>query len=268
MDNQSAPNNINMPNNNMQNPQPLNKNLAMICATIVLLCAIVSVSVLYANSQKTAGPTNNQPTNNQPTNNQPTGPVKVSMDDDAVLGSVTAPVTMIEFSDYECPFCKRHFMEVFPDIKKDYIDTGKLKLVFRDLIAVPSHNPLATSQAMAAQCAKELGGDSAYFKYHDALFAKTTSNGSGMLLSDLPVLAKNIGLNVTTFNQCVASNKYKDEVAKDNADGLAVLPSPAGTPSFFVGKSSADGTINGNVVVGAQPYSVFKAAIEAALNAK
>lgn len=238
-------------------PEGLNKNLAMVCGTVIVVCLIISAAILLSSNAA------NNNTGNQPANNEPTGPVKVSMDDDAVLGVANAPVTMIEFSDYECPFCKRHFVEVFPDIKKDYIDTGKLKLVFRDFIAVTGHNPLATSEAMAAECAGELGGDSAYYKYHDALFTKTTSNGKGLLLSDLPVLARNIGLNVAKFNQCVASEKYKDEVAKDNADASKVGVN--GTPSFFVGKSTANGTIDGKLIVGAQSYATFKATIDAAL---
>ena len=232
----------------------------MVCATVVAVCVIAAVTVLIMNS---GGP-NTPAENNQPVNNQqPAGPVKVSMDDDAVLGSANAPVTMIEFSDYECPFCKRHFMEVFPQIKAEYIDTGKLKLVFRDLIAVPGHNPLANSEAMAAQCAKELGGDAAYYKYHDELFKRTTSNVNSLALSQLPIIATSIGLNVTAFNQCVASNKYLSEITKDQEDGNKAGVN--GTPSFFVGKSSADGVINGTMVEGAQPYANFKAAIEAAL---
>jgi len=242
---------------NMQN-QGINKNLALVCLTVIVISAIISGTVLYMDSKAP-----NAPANNQPTDNQPTGPVKVSMDDDAVLGSASAPVTLIEFSDYECPFCKRHFTQVYPEIKRDYIDTGKVKLVFRDLIAVSGHNPLATSEAMAAQCAKDQGGDAAYFKYHDELFKRTTSNGNGLALSQLPVIATAVGLNTTQFNQCLNSEKYKDEVAKDQADGNKA--GVTGTPSFFVGKSTADGVIDGTIIVGAQPYSAFKAAIDAAL---
>ncbi len=105
---------------------------------------------------------------------------KSSVDDDAVLGDKNAPITVIEFSDYECPFCKRHFTQVYPDIKKNYIDTGKVKLVFRDFVAVPSHDPGATLEAMAAECVKDQKGDEAYYKFHDAIFTATTSNGSGI----------------------------------------------------------------------------------------
>ena len=256
----------------MQSPkagEPLNKNLALICGTIIVVCLIIVVAVLY-NKSGSSGLTNNNndsvPAQNQPTVNQPSGPVKVSVDNDAVLGSKNAPVTMIEFSDYECPFCKRHFTDVYPQIKKDYIDTGTVKLVFRDFIAVPGHNPLATSEAMAAECAGEQGGDSIYYQYHDEIFTRTTSNGAGLTLSQLPVIAKDLGLNVNKFQQCLDSNKFSSEVSKDIADGQKAGVN--GTPSFFVGKSSSDGLIEGTLIVGAQPYSVFKTAIDQALAGK
>src|SRR3989344_4630094 len=224
--------------------------------SIVAGAVIISGAIIYSGSKPSAGPALN---NNNPTP-QPGVPVTVSMDDDAVLGNANAPVTLIEFSDYECPFCKRHFTDVYPQIKKDYIDTGKVKLVFRDYIAVPSHNPLATSQAMAATCAKDQGGDAMYFKYHDEIFKKTTSNGNGMAVSELPNIAKSLGLNVSTFQSCLDSNKYKDEVAKDIAD--ASKAGVNGTPSFFVGKTAQDGTIQGTIIVGAQPFAAFKVIID------
>jgi len=251
------------------NAEPLlaKYNSLLIPVSIVIAGAFVAAAI-YFSAVYNANKTGNAVANNQQQQQQqqPSGPTKVSMDNDAVLGDKNAPVTMIEFSDYECPFCKRHFTDVYPEIKKDYIDTGKLKLVFRDFIAVPSHNPLATSEAMAAECAKDQGGDSAYFKYHDEIFKKTTSNGNGLALTQLPAIAKGLGLNVSVFQQCLDSNKFKDEVAKDNADALAALPpSQAGTPSFFIGKSSLNGTIDGTLVVGAQPYAAFKQVIDITL---
>ena len=251
--------------NNMQ-PQkmsePLNKNLAMICGTIILVSLVIAGAILYSNAKSSNNVVinGNNPNNQQPQNQQPTGPVSVSVDDDPVLGDKNAPLTMIEFSDYECPFCKRHFTDVYPQLKKDYIDTGKVKLVFRDFIAVPTHNPLATSEAMAASCAKDQGGDAMYFKYHDAIFTKTISNGNGMAISELPAIAKSLGLNVSTFQSCLDSNKYKDEVAKDIAD--ASKAGVNGSPSFFVGKSTSNGTINGTIIVGAQPFAAFKVIID------
>jgi protein-disulfide isomerase len=103
-----------------------------------------------------------------------------SADDDAVLGNPNAPVTLIEFSDYECPFCQRHYKQVHPSIVKEYVDTGKVKIVFRDFVAVPGHNPNATLAALAATCAKEQGGDEAYYAMHDYYFQNTKSNGGGL----------------------------------------------------------------------------------------
>lgn len=102
------------------------------------------------------------------------------VDDDPLLGDKSSNITMVEFSDYECPFCKRHFTQTLPQIKKDYIDKGLVKLVYRDYVAVPSHNPAAELEALAANCARDLGGDEAYFKYHDSIFQNTKSNGAGV----------------------------------------------------------------------------------------
>lgn len=184
---------------------------------------------------------------------------KVSVDDDPVLGDKNAAVTLIEFSDYECPFCKRHFDQVYPEIKKDYIDTGKVKLVFRDY-PLSFHDPMATFEANAANCAKEQGGDSAYFKFHDALFTKTTSNGNGLTKDQVYQIASEVGLNQGNLKTCADEGKYNEEIKKDITDGGAVGVS--GTPAFFLGKSDSSGTITGGLIVGAQPYSVFQAAID------
>ncbi|MBI2196025.1 DsbA family protein [Candidatus Daviesbacteria bacterium] len=189
---------------------------------------------------------------------QPTS-VKVSLDDDPVLGSKDAKVTLIEFSDYECPFCKRHFDQVYPSLKKDYIDTGKVKMVFRDY-PLPFHDPMATFEAGAANCAKEQGGDSAYFKFHNSIFTKTKSNGNGLTKDEVYQFAADLGLNKANLKSCADSEKYAEEIKKDVADGSAAGVS--GTPSFFVGKSDPSGTITGTIIVGAQPYSAFQAVID------
>lgn len=193
-----------------------------------------------------------------PAPKQPTSS-KVSIDDDPVLGDKNAKVTLIEFSDYECPFCKRHFDQVYPSLKKDYIDTGKVKLVYRDY-PLPFHDPMATFEAGAANCAREQGGDSAYFKFHDEIFTKTKSNGNGLTKDAVYQMASDLGLNQANLKVCADSEKYADEIKKDITDGGAVGVS--GTPSFFIGKSDPSGSITGQNIVGAQPYSAFQAAID------
>ena len=190
---------------------------------------------------------------------EPTGPVKTSVDDDPILGDKNAPITLIEFSDYECPFCKRHFDQTLPQLIKDYIDTGKVKLVFRDF-PLSFHDPMATTEAIAASCAREQGGDTAYFKFHDEMFKQTTSNGNGLSKDKIYTIATDLGLNTENLKSCVEAEKYKDEVTKDIADGSAAGVS--GTPGFLIGKSSPDGKITGTPLVGAQPYSAFKTIID------
>lgn len=184
----------------------------------------------------------------------------VSMDDDAVLGNADAPVTIIEFSDYECPFCKRHFEQTHAQLKTNYIDTGKVKLVFRDL-PLSFHDPLATKQAIAANCAREQGNDETYYKIHDELFKLTTSNGSGMTMDQLYGMAGTLGIDAASFKTCIDTDKFKEEVAKDLADAAAA--GATGTPSFVIGKSGDE--VSGKLIVGAQPYSAFQAEIDALL---
>lgn len=188
-----------------------------------------------------------------------TGPVKVSIDDDPMMGDKSAPLTMIDFSDYECPFCKRYFDETFAQIKKDYIDTGKIKYVYRDL-PLPFHDPLATLEAVAANCARQQGDDTTYFAYHDEIFARTKSNGNGLVKEDLSTIATDLGLNLSTFQSCLDTESNKNEVHKDVADATKVGAS--GTPTFFIGKSTSDGIITGTKIVGAQPFSAFKTIID------
>jgi protein-disulfide isomerase len=186
-------------------------------------------------------------------------PQKVSIDDDPMMGDKNAPLTMIDFSDYECPFCKQYFDETFAQIKKDYIDTGKIKYIYRDL-PLSFHDPMATLEAVAANCAREQGDDNTYFKYHNEIFNRTKSNGNGLAKDDLYAIAADLGLQTDTFNSCVDSEKYKDEVQKDLADATKVGAS--GTPTFFIGKTTTDGNIEGTKIVGAQPYSAFQAEID------
>lgn len=250
------------------------KGAWIIAGSILLGGLIISASILSSGGafqketdsgsgalQQPSG--NPSPTAQQPTG-QPSGPVKVSVDNDPVMGDKNAPLTLIEFSDYECPFCKRTFTDLLPELKKAYIDTGKVKLVYRDFPL--SFHANAEKEAEAAECARSLGNDATYYKFHDQIFTQTTSNGTGLALTQLPVIAKNLGLNVNQFQQCLDSGKFKDEVAKDIADGSAAGVS--GTPSWIIGTSSKDGQIEGQLVVGAQPFSAFKAIIDEKLNNK
>ena len=186
----------------------------------------------------------------------PSARAEVSVDDDAVLGDKNAPVTIIEFSDYQCPFCRKFWQDTLPQLKKDYIDTGKVKLVYRDFPL--SFHPMAIPAAEAANCAREKGGDAAYFKMHDKIFEEQNKLDGGTVQStvqfttqDIKKWAKDIGYDITA---CMDSGKYRDEVQKDFDEGGA--SGVQGTPGFFV---------NGQLISGAQPYQVFKQLIDAEL---
>lgn len=240
---------------------------AIILGSLIISAGIISSRGGFQKASDSGQAVAQQPSNTGPAapqNNKPSGPVKVSIDNDPILGDKNAPVTLIEFSDYECPFCKRSFQDLLPELKKNYIETGKLKLVYRDLPL--SFHANAEKEAEAAECARSQGNDATYFKFHDQIFTKTASNGTGLALTELPVIAKDLGLNVSQFQQCLDSGKFKDEVAKDIADASAIGVS--GTPSWVFGASSKDGQIEGQLIVGAQPFSVFKVQIDELLKKK
>ena len=174
----------------------------------------------------------------------------IGVDDDPVLGDAKATVTIIEFGDYQCPSCRMFWREVEPRLKREYIDTGKVKLVFRDFPIVENH-PEAIVASVAAQCAADQGK---YWQYHDKLFREQDNRGQDVIrfkVADLKKWGADLRLDVAAFNQCLDSGRYKDEVAKDYADGEGI--GIRGTPTFF---------INGRFIGGAQPYPVFKKVID------
>lgn len=248
-------------------PRSTNGYLIIVLIIFAFIIGMLANKVLYLeNAQKSGSLAANTPSADtaqapQAAPTEDLSPKKVSIDDDPVMGDKNAKVTLIDFTDYECPFCKRYFDDTFAQIKKEYIDTGKVKYVVRDLPL--SFHQNAPKEAEAAECAREQGGDEVYFKYHDEIFKKTTSNGTGLALDQLSVIATDLGLNGDALQTCLDADTYKAEVDKDIAD--AGKAGASGTPSFFIGKSSSDGTINGTPLIGAQPFSAFKTAIDSQL---
>ncbi|HLC03213.1 MAG TPA: DsbA family protein [Anaerolineales bacterium] len=178
--------------------------------------------------------------------------VKVNVGGGPGLGKPDAPVTVVEFSDYECPFCQRHFANTLPALKKDYIDTGKVRYVFRDY-PLDSIHPQARKAAEAAHCAGEQGK---YWEMHDRLF----KNQRALMVDNLRGFARDLGLKVEDFNSCLDQGKYATTVSEDLAAGSAV--GVTGTPTFFIGKTAADGTIEATSVRGAQPITTFRQVVD------
>ncbi len=169
----------------------------------------------------------------------------VGIDDDYVYGKENAPVTIIEFSDYQCPYCGRFYQQTLPQIKKDYVEKGKVKMVFRDFPL--SFHPEAEPAAIAANCAGEQGK---YYEMHDKLF----ENQGSLSAANYKKWAQEIGLDVKKWESCLKDPKQRAEIVKDLNDGT--VAGVQGTPAFF---------INGKLLSGAQPYSAFAQVIEAEL---
>lgn len=175
-------------------------------------------------------------------------------DDDAVYGDENAPITMVEFSDFQCPYCQRFFLQTLPQIAENYIETGKVKFIYRDYL-IDGHNQ-APYAALAAQCANDEGK---FFEMHDELFINQPEwSGNEKALEIMAGYAKKIGLNASAYKKCMDEKKYSDEIKKDVIDGITL--GITGTPGFF---------INGKEVSGAMPYElVFKPILDAELEGK
>ena len=168
------------------------------------------------------------------------------------LGDPNAPVTIVEFSDYQCPFCLRHFQQTMPQLRAEYIDTGRVYYVFKDFPIISLH-PVALCIHEAARCSGEIGGSGGYWQAHDSFFDNSQQ------LTDLPqpdldnMLGQPAGemeIDEEALRECLASGRYTDAVSADLAEGQRLGVN--GTPGFFV---------NGYPVPGAQPYDVFQQVI-------
>jgi len=181
----------------------------------------------------------------------------LSIDGRPVKGEKNAKLTLIEFADYQCPFCAHHARETLPQIEAEYIKTGKVKYVFRDF-PIESAHPQAFKAAEAAHCAGEQGK---YWEMHGRLFAHQRQLG----LNDLPQHAQALALDAN-FQQCLDSGKYAVKVRRDWAD--ARKAGVAGTPTFFLGPTKRNGSQVRALrkLVGAQPYAAFKEAIDSLLS--
>ena len=191
---------------------------------------------------------------------QPQLPAKISADNDPIIGSPDAPITIIEFSDFQCPFCARFHVQTLPSLMEEYIEQGKVKLVFRDF-PIQNIHPNALPAAVAAECANDQGK----FKgMHDLLFENQkqwSSLETSPALSTFVQYAKDLQINEEEFTSCLTEGKYIDEIRKDLEDGRNY--GVTGTPGFFIGNDDV-GYVE---LKGAQPFDSFKKVIDSQLGA-
>jgi len=216
--------------------------------SILVAAALIAGAVIYNTGAKTVGKPSAE------TITETAGSVVQGdlADDDVILGDSKAKVIIVEFGDYQCPFCGRFFSQTEPQLRKEYIETGKAKMVYRDFVFL---GPESETAALATQCAGEQGK---YWAYHDRIFeieiVDGRENNGNLSVALMKSLAGELGLNQLKFDSCLDSKKYLSEIKKDYNDG--VKAGVSGTPATF---------INGTLVSGAQPFSVFKQAIDQVL---
>ena len=183
------------------------------------------------------------------------GPDVLVKNGSPILGSVDAPITLIEFGDYQCTYCKRHFDQTHNLIMKNYVETNKVKILFKDLIVTPGNDSMHA--AHATHCAKDQG---MYWKYHYMLYNNWEGENTGWVTTDnLNKFAKNLDLDMNKFSKCMSENKWMELItaSKRDANTLGIT----GTPSFFlIGPENELEKIHG-----AQPYDVFKVILDSHL---
>lgn len=229
----------------------MHKTLKTLAIINTVLIAIVLLVVLSINTKIGDGTSAGTAKNAAPTAAAPSPSPTVDTsnligENDYVKGDADAPVTIIEWSDFECPFCARFHTQTAGQIEENFVKTGKVKFVYK-------HFPLSFHQnaqkaAEAAECAGEQGK---FWEMHDMLFESGVSGG----VESFKAYASNLGLDTEQFNMCLDTGKYAQKVQDDMKQGAAA--GIRGTPGFI---------INGQLVSGAQPYSVFEQVINAALD--
>lgn len=182
---------------------------------------------------------------------QPSQPVEISVEDAYSIGDPKAPITIIEYTDYQCPFCSRHFNETVPQIRANYVDTGVVHYVYKDFPLTSIH-PQAYAAAVAARCAGDQG---AYPAMHDALFTNQAEwSGQSDTAPFFIKYADQLNLDTAQYATCLTSGQHDAEINADIQEGQGFGIN--GTPSFF---------LNGYFLSGAQPFATFQQAVETLL---
>ena len=229
-----------------ENPNPYTIPFAIVLAGVIIASAIVFTQ---RNNNVTAGKNAAQAGDTVQT---ATDYKSLEANAPAMLGNPAAPVAIVEFADYQCPFCGRFYQGAAKDIIEKYVKTGKARLYYRDFAF------LGDESAWAAQAARCAGDQGKYWQYHDYLFTHQNGENEGAFTKDhLKSFAREMGLNSGEFATCLDSGKHAQEVISDTEIGRKF--GVTGTPTSFV---------NGKIVQGAVPFSQFEPVILEALKAK
>ncbi len=233
-----------------------NSNTYVIAGAIVLAGIIIGGAVFLTSTPGTTlPPSGNNGNGGGGHGNDATVSMKALLESEsaATLGNEDAPVVLIEFSDYECPFCRQWSNQSKAQLEAEYIDTGKVLFVFKDFPLTRIH-PFAVTAAHSARCAGEQGK---YWEMHDAIFDLFGQNNFSQ--ETVEQTAQDLELNVADFQACNESAKFLSNIQQNFDEGAS--NGITGTPGFLIG--TPNGTAR--LISGAQPYSVFKQAIDSLL---
>ena len=230
------------------------KSNKLIVPGAILIAGLIIAGAIYYDRKSPATTTGeNQPAQTAGSTASPLDNLIPVSEKDHVLGDPNAPVSIITFTDLECPFCKR-FHITMQQIMDEYGKAGKVKWIFRQLPLAQLHSK-AQNEAVATECAADLGGNDAFWKYVDRVFEITPSN-NGLDPLELPKIAEYVGLNKTKFNACLTSGRF-DKLITDSTDN-GMKSGALGTPySVLLGPNGKK-----TAIPGALPYSDVKAAID------
>lgn len=240
------------PNETTTVPQPSKSSPEYIAAAIVIAGGLIAAAVVYTNINSAPAPTPAAPTTTQPAAAETVDPDSIVVDLEGYpsLGNPDAPILMVEYSDFSCGFCKRHNDETKQDIIEQYVDTGVVHYVRKDLITVGT-----ALTAEAAYCAQD---QDAYWEYHDVLYSKQDTDRTVWTQeATLVGYATELGLDTDAFANCLANDTHAEKVTAASQEAAGYGGS--GTPFFL---------LNGNPVSGAQPFSAFEQAFAALLDAE
>lgn len=213
-----------------------------------ILNELRQIRTLLEQQQRTPAPAQRTP--------PPEARVSLKLGSEYALGGDDAPVTILEYTDYQCPFCNRFHTGTYPEIRKNFIDTGKVRFIKRDL-ALDIH-PQALKAAQAARCAGDQGK---FWEMHNLLSANPNTLGP----ESYALYARDLGLDAEAFAACVESEKHVAEIRGSGQEANRI--GITGTPSFVLGAVKGD-TLEGIKIVGAQAYAVFEKAIKDVLAAQ
>ncbi len=232
----------------------------------IIIAALIIAVVVWATNTKTndtnvdSGNSENEvqnenenDTNSEDTTTPPTTTATASIDNDPYVGDrSTATVAIVEFSDPTCYYCNRHADETFPEIKKNYIDTGKAIYVFKEWPR-GSNGALTYEISEAGMCVFDQKGSDVFVQYHEQAFDITEESG-------IKTLASSLGVDMDAFDKCMSEGKFVSDLEADEAEGTKA--GVTGTPGFVIGKLDENGNVTGTFLGGAYPYSTFQSTLD------